>query len=62
MFVGIMNPEEHLRRRRAWNRAFSTTAIKGYEDLVAARARLLIDKLGEQPGEVSLNKWMNNFS
>ncbi len=62
MMIGIMNIKEHLRRRRVWNRAFSTTAVKEYEMLVSGRLRTLIGLLGEQKDVVPLSKWLNYFA
>jgi cytochrome P450 len=35
--LSTIDPAEHGRRRRAWDRAFTTTAVKSYEPLLAAR-------------------------
>ncbi|KAI0706673.1 high nitrogen upregulated cytochrome P450 monooxygenase 2 [Earliella scabrosa] len=59
LLIGV---DEHLRRRRAWNRGLSTAAVREYEGLIAARARLFIERLGQQVGEISLDKWINYFS
>ncbi|KAI0687111.1 high nitrogen upregulated cytochrome P450 monooxygenase 2 [Cerioporus squamosus] len=60
--VGIMDTEEHLCRRRAWNRGLGPVALKEYEHLIDRRARQLVDRLGEQDGEVNIGKWLNYFS
>lgn len=43
--VGIQDVDEHLRRRRSWNRGLNSAALKEYEPLMAGRvaelARLL---------------------
>ena len=62
MLIGIIDKDEHLRRRRAWNRAFSTAAVKNHRELVASRVRLLVESLEEQGGEVFLGRWMEYFS
>ena len=62
LLIGIVDVDEHLRRRRAWNRGLSTAAVREYEGLIAARARLFIERLGQQVGEISLDKWINYFS
>ena len=51
-----------IARRRAWARGLSSTAEKEYEPLVAARTRLLVEKVGEQEGEVVLDKWFDKFA
>ncbi|TBU38266.1 high nitrogen upregulated cytochrome P450 monooxygenase 2 [Dichomitus squalens] len=62
--IGVQNVDEHLRRRRPWNRAFSATAVKGYEETIARRGRQLVDALERQKGvgEVVLGKWFNFFA
>ena len=60
--VGIMDTEEHLRRRRAWNRGLGPGALKEYESRVATRIQQLVHRLEEQEGEVILGTWMNYFS
>ena len=55
---------EHARKRRPWNRAFNSAAIKGYEELIAKRVTELGEGLARQKsGEaVDLGKWMGWFS
>ncbi|TFK81542.1 high nitrogen upregulated cytochrome P450 monooxygenase 2 [Polyporus arcularius HHB13444] len=60
--VGIMDVEEHLRRRRAWNRGLGPAALKEHEHVVFKRARQLVERLGEQQGEVNIGDWLNYFS
>ncbi|KAI0690130.1 high nitrogen upregulated cytochrome P450 monooxygenase 2 [Cerioporus squamosus] len=57
-----LDVDEHLHRRRPWNRAFGSTAVKEYEPLIARRTRQLLVKLSQQKGVVSLGKWLNHFS
>ena len=59
--VGIMDTDEHLRRRRAWTRRLGPAALKEFEHLIVRRARQLVDRLGEQEGAVSMGKWVNYF-
>ena len=56
------NAHEHTRRRRPWNRAFNTAALKGYEEFIAKRATELVEGLAKHEPEVDLGKWINNFS
>ncbi|OCH86875.1 high nitrogen upregulated cytochrome P450 monooxygenase 2 [Obba rivulosa] len=51
--IAMTNPVEHLERRKLWNRAFNTTALKGYEHIIARRANLLVETIAEA-GEVDL--------
>ena len=60
--VGIMNLDEHLQRRRAWNRGLGPGALKEYEARVARRAQQLIRRLEEQQGEIILGTWINYFA
>ena len=59
--VGIMDTEEHLRRRRAWNRGLGPAALKEHDHLITKRARQLATGLGEQKGVVNLGRWFNAF-
>ncbi|KAJ7220140.1 cytochrome P450 [Mycena pura] len=57
--LALRDPDEHARRRRAWNRAFSTPALKDYQVLIDARISQLVDILGTKVGtSVDLSKWL----
>ena len=61
--IGTQDPSEHKRRRKTWDRAFSTAAIRNYEEIVVRRARQLVEqfeKRAEQ--EIDLSMWMSYFS
>ncbi|KDR79011.1 hypothetical protein GALMADRAFT_224262 [Galerina marginata CBS 339.88] len=60
--IAIRDKTEHTRRRRPWTRAFSTLALKGYEDLVIKRVNQLVETLAAQKGAVDLTKWISFFS
>ncbi|KAI0749187.1 high nitrogen upregulated cytochrome P450 monooxygenase 2 [Daedaleopsis nitida] len=60
--IGIMDTEEHLRRRRAWNRGLGPSALKEYQHLIAIRVHQLVSRLEEQEGEVALGQWINYWS
>ena len=61
--VALMDTEQHLHRRRNWQRGMSPSALKGYEALVARRARLLLRRLEEQKGApVAMGEWFNFFT
>ncbi|RPD68192.1 high nitrogen upregulated cytochrome P450 monooxygenase 2 [Lentinus tigrinus ALCF2SS1-7] len=60
--VGIMDSDEHIRRRRAWTRGLGPAALKEFEHLIVRRAQQLVDRLGEQEGVVNIGKWINYFS
>ncbi|KAJ7579881.1 cytochrome P450 [Mycena floridula] len=52
--IGIRNTTEHLKRRKLWNRAFSTAGTKAYEPILRNRLDQLVESLKSQQGE-SLN-------
>ncbi|KAJ6570120.1 cytochrome P450 [Mycena vulgaris] len=61
--LALRDPDEHARRRRAWNRAFSTPALKDYEVLIDARISQLVDILTTKVGtSVDLSKWLGWLS
>lgn len=60
--IALRDKQEHTRRRRPWTRAFSTTALKGYENIVLNRCLQLVEVLGNQKGVVDLNMWMSYFA
>ncbi len=61
-----MNGDAHAARRRIWNRAMSTNALKEYEEIIADRALELADCLDAQisqwKGVVDLCQWLNFFA
>lgn len=56
------DPVEHARRRRPWNRALSTNALKEYQPIIARRASQLVGCLQAQVGNVDLSQWISFFS
>ena len=60
--VGIQDTVVHLGRRRAWNRGLSPGAIKEYEVVLAGRVKQLVQQLGAQPRNVTLDTWLSYFS
>lgn len=53
--------QEHKERRKAWDRAFSTKALRGYEPRLNRHARVLIEKLKEhaQSPTVRISSWIS---
>ena len=51
--IGIVDKQEHARRRQPWNRGFSTSALKSYERLLIRRnlqfVELLLSKNLKEP-------------
>ncbi|TFK79033.1 high nitrogen upregulated cytochrome P450 monooxygenase 2 [Polyporus arcularius HHB13444] len=59
--VGIVDIPYHLQRRRPWNRGLKQSALKEYEPLLAERAQLLVQRLGDQSGSADLGLWLKYF-
>lgn len=60
--ISVRDSKEHAIRRRPWNRAFNSTAIRNYEPLIFERTSQLVDVLAKQTGTVDLLKWIHYFS
>jgi cytochrome P450 len=61
--IGLRNPVEHKQRRRLWDRAFNTAAMKNYDEIIIRRVRELINQFEHRAGqEVDLSMWMSFFS
>jgi cytochrome P450 len=61
--IAIRDPTEHARRRKPWVRAFTTTALRDYEEIVGNSCRVLIDALEKRQGEIlDIAAWMSYFS
>jgi cytochrome P450 len=60
--ISLRDKHEHAIRRRPWTKAFSTAALKGYEDLITNRCVQLVDVLAHQVGVVDLSKWLSFFT
>ncbi|KAI0772263.1 cytochrome P450 [Irpex lacteus] len=56
------DPVEHARRRKPWNRAFNSAALKEYHPKIAHRAAQLVDSLASQKGIVDLATWISLFA
>lgn len=59
------DPVEHARRRRPWNRAFNSTAIKEYQPLIVKRVIQLVDGVSAdaaKKGVVDLSCWLRWFT
>ncbi|EMD39450.1 hypothetical protein CERSUDRAFT_111756 [Gelatoporia subvermispora B] len=46
--------DEHQAKRKPWNRAFNSTALKGYEGIISNRAEQLADLLSREKDNVDL--------
>ena len=62
MIISLQDTALHLQRRRPWLHALTPSAVRGYGELVSAHARLLVEELTKQQGEVDLDLWFKCFS
>ena len=67
--TAVLDLHEHAKRRRPWNRAFSISAIKGYEPLIRRRLLQLVEGLAKEAAEtesdaksVSILEWMKLYA
>ncbi|KAH8980271.1 high nitrogen upregulated cytochrome P450 monooxygenase 2 [Lactarius akahatsu] len=68
--VSQRDPVKHLHQRKPWNRAFSSAAVKEYEDMAAKRTKQLIGCLegvvhqsgGNKGVVLDMASWFNYFS
>ena len=65
------DPVKHMHQRKPWDRAFSSPALKEYEETLAKRARQLISCLedrvngsdpSQKPGVVDISAWFSYFA
>ena len=56
------DPVEHARRRKPWNRAFNSTALKEYEPIVTRRASQLLEGVASKKGVLDLAQWISFFT
>ncbi|KAL5522514.1 hypothetical protein ACEPAG_8530 [Sanghuangporus baumii] len=65
--VSMRSVHEHALRRKRWNRAFNSAAVKGYDPIVQKRALQLVDELEKRSTRnnivsVSLSLWLSYFT
>lgn len=60
--ISLQDPAEHARRRKPWNRAFNSAALKEYQPTVAKRVAQLVETLQAQEGETDLAEWISYFT
>lgn len=69
--IATRSLQDHARRRKRWNRGFSTASVKGYEPIITRRALQLVLELekrcsnidggdGRQP--LDLAQWFSFFT
>ncbi|KAF7335410.1 hypothetical protein MVEN_02193800 [Mycena venus] len=54
--------EAHTAKRRVWNRALTSAAIRDYEPLIVKRASQLVSRLRDQTGTVDIVCWFDLFA
>ena len=65
--IAMRSVHDHAVRRKRWNRAFNTAAVKDYEVIVQKRALQLVGELGKRSikngvSSVDLAKWLSYFT
>lgn len=59
--IGIIDPQEHMVRRRIWNHGLSVSSVQNYEVYLRKRISQLLLKL-EKKTSVDLSSWLSFFS
>ncbi|KAI0086944.1 cytochrome P450 [Irpex rosettiformis] len=60
--IMFRDPVEHAHRRKPWNRAFNSAALKEYQPKVAHRASQLVEGLAKRNGVADLSLWVSWFA
>ncbi|KAH7884698.1 cytochrome P450 [Phlebopus sp. FC_14] len=60
--ISLRDPAEHARRRKPWNRAFNSTALKGYEEILGKRVYEFVTALERRAEPVNLAEWISHFT
>lgn len=61
--IEIIEPADHSKRRRIWDRAFTPRAIKSYEPMLQARVSQLVAVLASRAGQpMDLAEWFGHFA
>ncbi|KIK98681.1 hypothetical protein PAXRUDRAFT_31013 [Paxillus rubicundulus Ve08.2h10] len=60
--ISVRDPAEHARRRKPWTRAFSSAALKGYEEILGKRAYEFVTALEQQKQPINLTQWISHFT
>jgi hypothetical protein len=56
--MGIVDPVEHSKRRRIWDRGFTPAALKSYEPMLRKRVDLFVNALSRRTGQrVDMSEW-----
>lgn len=61
--IATPDQSEHARRRKLWNRAFTSATLKEYEEFICKRATDMVELLSSKNDEViDLNTWFGWFT
>lgn len=60
--ISERDPVEHLRRRKPWNRAFSTTSLQAYEDILKERTSQFVGHLEKQTYPLDMDQWISFYT
>jgi cytochrome P450 len=68
--IAQRDPVKHMHQRKPWNRAFSSTALKEYEVILARRSRQLIgclenlvrDSARKEGAQLDIATWLSYFT
>ncbi|KAL3712631.1 hypothetical protein TMatcc_001331 [Talaromyces marneffei ATCC 18224] len=57
------NKKDHARRRKGWDRAFSSKSLRDYEERVSKYAAQLLSVLADNVGQpIDMSRWFNYYS
>lgn len=61
--ISIVDPQEHVQRRRMWEPAFTAASLKSYEEMLACRALQLVSAVEARFGQtLDLSEWFGYFA
>ena len=61
--IGYRDPLTHQRRRRPWNRAFSSAALRDFEPAIQHRVHQLANALAARAGQrIDFAEWVSFFT
>ena len=60
--ISLPDTTEHSRRRKPWNRAFSSASLKEYQPVISRRVVQLVQALQAQEGVLDLAEWISFFT
>lgn len=61
--VGLRSPQDHVRLRRLWSRAFTPEALRHYHTMLERRVTELLEALRQRKGmPLDIAVWFERFS